>query len=384
MPHWSVDFLTNLPQGESSEGLHRGTWELARELTARGHAVRVLYPETDGESAPADFPGVVSIPVPLVGVGRRPLGREIAIGRNASALLDPKADVVVGNDARAGAIDLPRSTAPGRPVFVYFVHDIALHQFDARRAAQPSRAIRQRVGDFLDRRALTRLEGAAVARAHRVVVSSESTRSLLAKYYRVAPERLVSIPHGVPDPLEVGSRESARTALRVPLDVPMVAFIGRNPDREGLTLALDAFRRVRSLFPGARFVVVGSALPPEPGVMALGDADERTRAQVLRSTDVFVYPARFDDFALAPEAAMRYGVATVVSAHVPMDGPELDRVRRRVATDDAEEYARELAELFADPALRRTLGEAAKTWSDQFSYAAMATRVEQMIEPLLG
>ncbi|MCI4362504.1 MAG: glycosyltransferase family 4 protein [Thermoplasmata archaeon] len=376
MAGWRVDFLATAAPDDPTSGLSRTVWELGRALAERGHSVRVLYP-SDGRPTPPGPPGVEAVSVPVVGVSRRPFGRDIAVGRAASSLLRPDADVVLGNDEKAGALE-SLGTDRRRAAFGMFFHDVALHTFDTLRPLEANRGVRQRVGNWFDRRALQRLEQTALDRADVVIVASEANRALLARYYSVPKERVALLPLGVPAPLDVGTKTEARATLHVPADVPVVAFVGKTPDRQGLDLALEAFRRVRVFFPGARFLVVGSTPKPEPGVNALGVVDEPTKARALRSADVFLFPARYEGFGLAPREAMRYGLATVVSRHVPLDGASPPDDVRVVADDDPGSYASELAELLADPATRRELGRRGQVYADTLSYEKMAERFETL------
>lgn len=383
MAGWRIDFLATQAPEQTDSGLSRVVWELGAALVARGHAVRVLFP-AQGPAPRAAHKGVQAVPVPVFGASRRPFGRDIAIGRNASELLDPAADLVVGNDEKAGALKIPKGAGPRGAAFAMLVHDVALHTFDTLRPLEPNGGLRQKVGNFLDRRTLKRLEASALERAGLIVVASEKNRELLKKYYSVPERRVSVVPYGVPDPMEVGSREDARTALRIPHDVPVVTFVGRTPERQGLPTALEAFRRIRVFFPGARMIVVGSTVSPEPGVVGLGVVDEPTKARAYRAADVFLLPARYEGFGLAPREAMRYGVASIVSRHVPFDGGVADDAITVVTDDDAGAYASELAELFADPALRRKRAEAGRIYADGLSYAHMAEKFESLARPLVG
>jgi glycosyltransferase involved in cell wall biosynthesis len=378
---WRIDFLAAAPPQDATAGPSRSLWELGAALVARGHAVRVLFPSVNPHARP-DVKGVTAIPVPDPGPGRRPFARDIALGRNASDLLDPDVDLIVGSDEKAGALEWVHRPN-GRPAFAMIVHEVAWHVYESGQPALTPRGFRERFGRWSERRTLKRLEGRALARARLVFVPSEVNGALLRRLYGLTDQTLRLLPHGVADPIDAGSREEARLALKVPADVPLVSFVGRHPDRQGLPIALSAFQRVRAFFPGARFLVVGADAPSEPGVTSLGVVDELSKARVLRASDVFLFPARYEGFGLAPREAMRYGVATVVSRNVPLEGTGPKPVARIVATDDPGDYASELAELLADPKMRRALGEAGRAYSDQFSYARMADHFERTIAPLL-
>lgn len=381
MPSWRIDLLATAPPQETSSGLSRVVWDLSAHLVARGHSVRVLYPAPPG-SATAMWRGVAAVPIDDRPAGRRPFARDIALGRAASRQIDPSADLVVGNDEKAGALVLP-GPGPRRPAFAMIVHDVGLHTFDTLRPLAPPGGLRQKIGDWLDRRALQRLERSAFGSARRIVIGSELNRDLLKRHYGIVGDRIVLIPFGVPDPHPPVGREAARRALKVPLDVPVVSFLGRTPDRQGLPIALDAFRRVRVLFPGARFLVAGSGAASEPGVMALGVVDEVVKNRLLEASDVFLFPARYEGFGLAPREAMQRSVATIVSSHVPLDGIDPKAAVRIVASDDPGDYASVLAELFSDPAMRRAIGAAGRVYAERFSFATMAERFEESMRPLL-
>lgn len=382
MTRWTIDFLASAPSTDATSGLSRVVWELSYALAELDHKVRVLYP-SDAVQPPPKERGVESVPIPTVGAGRRPFARDILIGKRATGLLDPNADLVVGNDEKAGALGPFPSHRKGRPVFAMFIHDVALHTFDTLRPLEPDRGVRQKVGNWLDRRTLRKLESTALDRAALVLIGSTLNAELLERHYRLPRPKVHHLPLGVPSPLDVGTRAEARQLLHIPPDVPVVAFVGRTPERQGLPMALDAFRRVKVLFPGARMIVVGSAPKSEAGVLPLGVVDEMTKARALRAADIFLFPTKYEGFGLAPREAMRYGLATMVSRHVPLDGIEDRNAIRVVQSDDPGDYASELAELIADPALRRQMGEAAKACGASFSYDRMAERFERIVGPFL-
>ncbi len=383
MDSWAIDLIASAPPEEYGSGLSRTVWGIAAEMVRRGHRVRVLYPSHPFQIAPP-YQGVERVPIPVVGRKREPYGYERAIARHATELLDPKADLVLANDEKGGAIELPNGHRAGRPVFGMLAHDIQQHHLLTMRAVtQPSPTVRQRVGTWLDRRTIARLEGRAFARSRGIVVASEANRKLLLELYPVPPDRVHVIPYPVPPLPEVGDKNACREALHIPLDVPVVAFLGRSPERQGLPIALEAFRRVRVFFPGARFLVAGTTTPPEPGVMSYGVVDEGQKSRILHAADLFLLPARYEGYGLAPREAMRAGVATIVSAHVPIDGAAAGRELRVVAEDDPGAYASDLAELLADPAQRRELAETGRKYAARFGIDQVTARIEAVYAPFL-
>jgi len=161
--------------------------------------------------------------------------------------------------------------------------------------------------------------------------------------------------------------------------VPVAAFVGHRPEGQGLAIALEAFRRSRVFFPGARFIVIGSSPKQDPGVLPLGVCDDATKARALSAADLFLFPSLEAGPAYAVPEAMRYGIPALVSSRVVLEGADPKKQYRAVATDDPGDYAAEFSELFADPALRRRIGEAGRKYADQFSGEKSAEAVEQAL-----
>jgi glycosyltransferase involved in cell wall biosynthesis len=382
MGGWAIDFVATAPPEETRSGLSRVVWSLAVALAEAGHRPRVLYPSEPFRAQPP-YHGVECVPVPVLKVRREPFGRERAIARAASGLLDPRADLIIANDEKGGAIEVPTSRGH-HPVFGMIVHDVQQHHLRTMQAA-PGRptGIRQRIGNWLDRRTIDRLEKTALARASAILVASEANRALLHELYEIPAAKIHCVPLPVPPLPAVGDRNQCRGDLHIPLDVPVIAFVGRTPERQGLPLALEAFHRIRTLFMGARLVVVGSTGTSEPGVMYLGVVDDETKARALASADLFLAPARYEGFGLAPREAMRAGVATIVSAEVPVDGAEVPADVRVVREPDAGAYASELAELLADPTARRKLADRGRAYAERFTPARSAQAFELVFAPLI-
>ena len=139
-----------------------------------------------------------------------------------------------------------------------------------------------------------------------------------------APARIVPM---AADPMFVPhERASARTAVGLPQDVPLLGYSGGWAANRGTDVLLDAFRRVRDRCAEARLVLTGR--PPahalaEPGVIALGYVEDAALPLVLSSLDVACvitadtafgrssYPAKLCE-------AMACGIPVVATATGPV------------------------------------------------------------------
>lgn len=201
-------------------------------------------------------------------------------------------------------------------------------------------------------------------RARILLANSDATaRDLVAR--AVPQERIVVVPFTV-DPVrfrppEPGERGAARTALGIPEDAFVVAFVGAHGPRKGLPVLLEALAGT-----GAHLIAAGDhrgagtiAHAARLGVALTAPgklADVRT---ALWAADVLVYPSRYDALGLAALEAMGCGLPVVISPHagaaeiVGDAGVVLNEV-------SAAAIASAVASLRADPHGRARLGEAAR------------------------
>jgi glycosyltransferase involved in cell wall biosynthesis len=373
---WRIDILANPPPDPTTSGLDRSLWELGAGLVARGHRVRILF-ATPTPTVPPPYRGVEGVPVPVVTSRRRAVPQAVEIGKAAGDCLSSDTQVLVGTDERAGAIKSP--TRGRGPSLAMYLNSVPSDRPATTGTNGAARSFVDRLGGWMDQRTLRRLETDSLGRASVVLAGSASTRDRLTQLHKLPPGKVQVLPPTVSDPDLTETREQARLALRLPQDVPVAAFVGHRPDTQGLSIALDAFRRSRVFFPGARFLVVGSSPKQDPGVLPLGLSDDATKARALRAADLFLFPSLEAGPAYVVTEAMRYGLPAVVSHRVVLERGDPKHQFRTVASDDPGDYAAEFAELFADPALRRKIGDAGKSYADQFSGAMNAMAFEQAL-----
>jgi glycosyltransferase involved in cell wall biosynthesis len=143
---------------------------------------------------------------------------------------------------------------------------------------------------------------------------------------------------------------------------PVVLFVGRERERKGLDVLLDAFRRLRTAVARAELWVVGVDPRTElAGVRVFGSVRDREELRALyRQARVFALPARFEPYGLVLLEAMSQGVPCVgtrVGAipEIVSDG----ETGLLVPAGDAQALADALLEYLADPERAQAAGEAA-------------------------
>ncbi|MFG2649049.1 glycosyltransferase [Streptomyces sp. NPDC048436] len=159
---------------------------------------------------------------------------------------------------------------------------------------------------------------------------------------------------------------TARTALDLEGQAPLVVCVGRLCRQKGQDLLLRAWAAVTERMPLARLVLVGDG-PDAAALRAQAPASVRFVGAARDATpwyqaaDVVVMPSRWEGMALVPLEAMACGRPVVVT---DVDGaceslpPELVP-HGLVPPEDPEALARALLGLLDDPPLRASLGRAA-------------------------
>ncbi|MFZ3355748.1 MAG: glycosyltransferase [Thermoplasmata archaeon] len=380
MARWTIDLLTSGPPTDELFDPAFTAWELLRTLAERGHQVRGLYPDPLTGNPPPAPPGVAAVPVPSHPSDR---GDVEAYLRNARELRSPNADFVMRLPLGAGG-SVALSRTPRIPKIASFVRELAIDGVGSRATAPVG--IFGRLGQWRDRRVVRRREGAAIRESDLLIVRQKELGDRIATVYGIERAKLAFLLDPVAAPKLTDTRAATRQHLRIPLDVPVVAYApGPGPNGAAdLDLALEAFRRIRVFFPGARFVGVGVPVHTDPGVLILPERDRNSVDTAFVAADVVLVPRTAGTEDPIPLYALRHGKAAIVGDGASVGASSRTKVVRIVRSLDAGDVASDLAELLADPALRRTLGDAAQKFVAPRTYPRTAERLEELLTPLVG
>lgn len=152
------------------------------------------------------------------------------------------------------------------------------------------------------------------AKARAIVVYNENVRAFL-RSRGVPNEKIVLLANGIDTALFRPARTDERSSIRrrygLPLERPLVLFVGRLVVKKGFHILLEARD------PAFDLVFVGPGTIPEhgriDGVHWLGALDQAQIAELHRACDLFAFPAVGEVFTLVMQEAMASGLAVLTT-----------------------------------------------------------------------
>ncbi|GHC09301.1 hypothetical protein GCM10010080_25560 [Thermomonas carbonis] len=150
-----------------------------------------------------------------------------------------------------------------------------------------------------------------------------------------------------------GERAAIRAQFRLPLDRPLILFVGRLVEKKGVQILLNAKD------PSFDLVFAGPGPVPEDGLMEgvhwLGPLDQAQTAELYRSCDVFAFPAVGEIFTLAMQEAMASQLPVITTDDAAYTNNEMaDGLI--LCPRQAEEFNKAIVTLLSDPKLVLEMG----------------------------
>jgi len=346
-------------------------WALATGLASRGHSVRVLFPGTSGTPAPPGGLEVSAFPPVTAHVGSA-LG-DAELSRSAGRHLRPEAEVVVRDPSGLGSL----GHHVGKRSVVSFVRALEGDPPSGGSAGAALAGLRSRLLGWGGYHGVRRLEREALEDATAICCATVAHRDRVKSEYKIAAERLRVVPPAVAPGPTAPAREAARRRIGVPDDVLVaVALPPVDPaDTTSVAPAVDAIRRARPIFSGARLAVLGLPADNSPGLVALPSRDAESVTAAVAAADVAIACDPGSGFDPGVVVALRLGTATIVGPTFDL-GNGSDGSVRRADTKDPAELASVLAELFADPEERHALSEKARLFVRRHEPERLAQELE--------
>jgi phosphatidylinositol alpha-mannosyltransferase len=227
-----------------------------------------------------------------------------------------------------------------------------------------------------------RVMGSYAARLHGRIAVSGAAKHFIDRYF---PGEYKVIPNGV----DVTKYQRAVPIARWMDGTRNLLFVGRHEPRKGLVELLKAYRILRKTGCDCRLLVVGQGpLSREArryvatrrlgGVEFLGRVSDEEKAQLFRSTDIYVSPATGgESFGIVLLEAMAAGKPIVASdIHGYKGVVRRDREAILVPPREPKELAAAIARLLRDDALRDEMGRNGLARAQEFSWERVTGKVD--------
>ena len=204
------------------------------------------------------------------------------------------------------------------------------------------------------------LEKQAFERASLVFTRGQFVRASIIEDYGLPPQRVIAVGGGVNFALPILEQALPQASDR---PGPVILFIGKEFQRKGGDLLLQAFARVRPAYPQAqlRLVTALPSGPSQPGVQVIAPTWDRLAiAALYQQADIFVLPSREETWGDVLLEAMAYGLPSVGVTGDAMSEIILHDITGLVVPADPIALAGALQQLLSDPARRVQMGQAAR------------------------
>jgi glycosyltransferase involved in cell wall biosynthesis len=372
------------PPETARGGVGTQTWNKARWLARRGHAVHVLTcaarPAAEARTETRDGVAVHRMPPPG---GEFPVYTTAAywVGYSWAVLRELHR---LTRTHTFDAIDFPEYGAEGfayqldRTAWNWLPVAVQLHAPLAMFVEQMGWPER---GSEFDRVGTT-MEGVSIRQADALMACSANIADLTARLYGVPRESIDVVHCGVDaEQFRPGGGEGGCP--------PTVLYVGNLAANKGVGVLLDAVLRLRAKYPALRLRVVGKA---EGGyadelreraagadVEFVGFVGRGDLPEFYRRADLFCSPAQYEGgVANVYLEAMACGRPVVASTAGGAPEAVTDgETGLLVPPDDVAAVARAIDRLLADPALRRRMGEAGRRRVEE--YFAMDRYIDRVL-----
>jgi glycosyltransferase involved in cell wall biosynthesis len=352
----AIDFTPGLNQ---PAGIGRYTRELVRALAQKAHFDIVLW--HGRTSSPRPRPSSPRIHYRQMPFSERWLTRlwyRLRIPFPIDPLIGP-VDVVHGTDFLV---------PPARCARVATVHDVSfllVPELSHPRLVSFLRAVVPRM----------------LRTADALITVSESVQQDLLRLYRVAPDRVYAIPHGVAFPFVPHPPQHARPVIAsLGIREPYVIAVGTVEPRKGYPVLLQAVERAAENIPDLQLVIVGATgWLAEPIERALEEAQQRGRVLRLRhisdqtlaalysAAAAFVTASFYEGFNFPLLEALACG-APAIATDIPVHREVAGNAALFFRSGDVDSLAEAMISLLTDTTLARRLQQAGPQQASRFSW----------------
>ena len=244
----------------------------------------------------------------------------------------------------------------------------------------------------LGSRMLEKVEALLTRRADAIYSPSRGYAEMIARDYRIDPDRIRIIPYGI-DASALHALSEGHESLRGRLglgDRKIVLFAGTLTDRKGAPVLIEAASAMRER-EDVVFVLAGRLdakdkdLEFPPNVIARGESDPVELCQLYREASVFLMPSHFDNLSMSIVEALVFGLP--VLAFAVGGNSELVHDGENGFLVDPSDWSRIpllLSTLLDDPEKLKRFGQESSRLAVGFDLHRRAAEVEAFLLEVVG
>ena len=240
-------------------------------------------------------------------------------------------------------------------------------------------------------RAFTRSQCDAV---QALIAPSDPMRDILLEYGVSTPIHV--LPTGLPaDRFAAGDGNRFRAEAGIPLDRPLMTYVGRVAHEKNIEFLVQVFTKVRQTIPNAMLVIAGegpareslrqlvTSLKLDADVYFAGYLDRnKGLLDCYAAANVFAFASRTETQGLVLLEAMAQGAPVVSTAELGTRSilkPDCGAV---VVAEQQDEFAAAVIRVLQSPALQKELGDRGRVYAKTWSSASMARRLADLYDTI--
>jgi 1,2-diacylglycerol 3-alpha-glucosyltransferase len=249
-------------------------------------------------------------------------------------------------------------------------------------------AMPRRIGRFLAR-AFTRSQCDDV---QALIAPSDPMRDILLEYGVSTPIHV--LPTGLPaDRFAAGDGNRFRTEAGLPLDRPLMTYVGRVAHEKNIEFLVQVFTKVRRSIPNAMLVIAGegpareslrqlvTSLKLDADVYFAGYLDRnRGLLDCYAAANVFAFASRTETQGLVLLEAMAQGAPVVSTAELGTRSILKPGCGAVVVAERQDEFAAAVIRVLQSPELQKELGDRGRVYAKTWSSAIMARRLADLYD----
>jgi len=238
-------------------------------------------------------------------------------------------------------------------------------------------------------------------RATAVSTVSEHSKRDMARFYRIAPNRIQVVPEGVDTRVfrPLADREAVRrwTAMCCGADGPYLAYVGKPTERRRLTALLRAYAELRK--EGAiahKLLIAGADLPGtspfrraiaelgiERDVVVRGYVSHDEMPLLYNAIDLLLYPSSYEGFGMPVLEAMACGTPVIALDNTAF--PEFaGGVALLLKDGEVETLKHGMRTVLGDRALRERMAADGPKRAAAYDWKIVTRRYLELMLPLVG